>query len=118
MRLRREKVIELHRELWDWLYHNPDKGKEDWPKWDFNGGEHEKVKSNCFLCEYTGDSYGPTVDDCLSSCPLEWPGGTCTFNSTSEIIPLYDAWSDARSLKLRTKLAKKIRDLPERRPRK
>jgi hypothetical protein len=42
----------LHIELWQWLYDNPGKKKEDWPRWR----KHDTYAAGfCFACEYAGE---------------------------------------------------------------
>jgi len=98
MKLTKKKAIELHRELWDWLYHNPSKDKTDWPRWRGNGGDLLYVYNLCFLCESS-----------TFCCLLDWsPTYSCmTHNSW------YKKYLYAKSSKTRKKYAKIIRDLPK-----
>ena len=57
-----------HRDLWNWLSHNPFKRKRDWPGWKRNGGKHIDTGNECFACN--------ACSDC-SGCPLVWPIGHC-----------------------------------------
>ena len=57
-----------HRDLWNWLSHNPFKRKRDWPGWEKNGGKHIDSGDECFACN--------ACSDC-SGCPLVWPIGHC-----------------------------------------
>jgi len=101
MKLTKKRAIELHRELWDWLYHHPSKEKEDWPRWRHNKGDIDSasVESGCFLCEYT--------DTGCDGCPLDWsPAGTC-------YTGFFLWWEQAKAWQTRRKYAKLIRDLPE-----
>jgi len=93
----KEEAIRLHRELWDWLYHHPLKGKEDWPKWVWNDGDLDAY-NRCFLCDYVG-----------SCCPVNWVTTTDCMSKRS----YYHRWSKAKTPKTRKKYAKLIRDLPE-----
>jgi len=112
MKLTKKKAIELHRELWDWLYHNPEKAKGDWPRWE----ELEKVMAQCFLCEYANRKCNLTLFQC-ECCPLAWPrfdlwsrkGVFCYQKDTP-----FDKWAKAKSPRIKKKYAKIIRDLPER----
>lgn len=102
MKLTAKQTIDKHREQWDWHYHHPTKGKEDYHQWERNGGDIPEIKFDCFLCEYAY-AHGLGCDDCL----LKWPGGTCTWRKG-----LFAKWSGAESPKTRKKYAKMIRDLP------
>ena len=57
-----------HKDLWNWLSHNPFKRKSDWPGWEKNGGTYIDDGYECFACG--------TGCDC-SGCPLVWPNGHC-----------------------------------------
>ena len=103
MELTKKQAIELHRELWDWLYHHPSKQKWEWSEWKNNGGNFPSVESDCFLCEYE-----LTRSNC-KNCLLLWPLDHC-FNLGDG---LFGRWEDARSPKTRKKYAKLIRDLKE-----
>ena len=46
-----KKAIMGHMELWNWLSENPEKGKSDWPGWNYNGGKYRWVDNDCFMCE-------------------------------------------------------------------
>jgi len=72
----REEYYELHQELWFWCSENPEKNKEDWPKFEesledeydnsYNGVE---IESNCFCCVYSEDYHDGDCSDCL----VVWP---------------------------------------------
>jgi len=109
MKLTKKKAIELHRELWDWLYYHPTEEKEDWPRWKKNGGDIPRVYADCFLCEYDqqhGGSY------CGETCILDWSPPHGCFGSENN--GAFCRWDRARNPKTREKYAKIIRDLPER----
>ena len=105
MKLTKKQAIANHREQWDWHYHNPSKNKEDYPRWERNGGDIPEIKFDCFLCEYAY-THGLGCDDCL----VVWPGDTCTWRKG-----LYNKWRYAKSNSTKKKYAKMIRDLPARR---
>jgi len=94
---------ELHIKIWDWLYQNPSKDKEDWPEWDFNGGEVKEVMALCFACKEAGINKNG-YSNC-HRCPIKWNGGHCE-NIDSE----YAKWHDSKTDKTRKKYAKIIRD--------
>ena len=103
MRRAKKRTIELHREQWEWHFHHPTKQKEDWPRWEVNGGNIPNVDNLCFLCEYSF-AHHTSCKQCL----LKWPH----FGCMSKGGP-YGAWIRARSPRTRKKYAKLIRDLPE-----
>lgn len=101
----KKRAIELHRKLWDWLYHHPSKDKDDWPRWIHNGGDinGDGVVSLCFLCEYSRH----TGTGCRG-CPLDWEiTKYCVWNG------YFDRYSRVSSPKTRKKYAALIRDLRE-----
>ena len=57
-----------HRDLWNWLSHNPFNRKDEWPEWQKNGGPYIDDGHECFACD--------ACEDC-SHCPLVWPNGHC-----------------------------------------
>lgn len=104
-----DKIFEhtLHKELWNWLAENPQQRKDDWPRWEKNGGDIEYISSYCFACEYV-DSLKQNCE----ACPLVWPDGCkcCTDDGA-----LYDQWDSAEcNFKLRSELALQIANLPVR----
>ena len=100
MKLTKKRAVELHRELWDWLYKNPSKRKYHWPRWKEIGD----IRHDCFGCEYDRQFN----EDC-ELCPIVWPGGHCETDNSP-----YDHWSLADTNATRKKYAGLIRDLPER----
>jgi hypothetical protein len=101
MKLTKKKAIELHRELWDWLYHHPSKWKEGWPGWK----EHGEVAEDCFLCEYV-----KTNNLTCSKCLLDWGSAVDCIGKDNN--GYFAQWNDALIPKTRKKYAKIIRDLP------
>lgn len=92
-----------HKELWNYLAENPTKWKRDWPGWEENGGEYNKVPSYCFACAFN-------TDNACYNCPLIWPSGCCT-----DYGGLYKKWAkESISLEERTSLALQIANLPVR----
>lgn len=86
-----------HRELWDWMVHNPDAEKQDWPGWEKYGICDAWIFNFCFACE-TMEGIG------CKKCPLfEIP---CMDRGS-----LYLAWKNATGEKKVT-YAEFIRDLP------
>lgn len=48
------QALELCQELWEWVYANPKKDKEDWPRWEELG----YMLASCPLCEYARQKEG------------------------------------------------------------
>ena len=111
-----------HRDLWNWLSHNPFKRKSDWPGWEKNGGKYPDAGNECFACD--------ACPDC-SGCPLVWPNGHCyeRIVDGTTLEGLFKRWhilnEVSRSYILRglidrakvnipelIQLARRIRDLP------
>jgi len=90
-----------HKELWDWLARNPDKGKEDWPGWK----ETAMVEAECFACQYVTDNFADTL--CSGVCPLIWEN-----TKYSCMQSYYYEWTECFIPEDRAVLAAKIRDLP------
>lgn len=63
----------LYKEMWHWLASNPEKDKEDWPRWYEAGGDIPRQTNWCFACDYTNpftpDKYVPAL---CAECPLDW----------------------------------------------
>ena len=78
-----ENAHELHKEIWTWLADNPDKGSDDWPRWEKKGGDVQNVKNDCFACEINKMRGG---EEC-KRCPITWEGPKCTND------PDYMLWS-------------------------
>lgn len=92
-----------HKELWDWLAKNPEKGKREWSGWIENRGGYYAAL-HCFACDYAEDER--TGDRC-EACPLIWDN----FDNIC-YLGIFGAWEDEKNLQKRTKWAEKIRDLP------
>jgi hypothetical protein len=86
-----------------WLSENPDKGKEFWSRWKFNGGDVDRVHSFCFACECSD-----LTGDC-EDCPLDWTTETCCGMQDDGLFCL---WEDSKDLSERSRLAKDIAELP------
>jgi hypothetical protein len=84
-----------HTALWDWLFRHPSQGKEKWPGWKINGGEHECLK-NCFACDFCGQQ-----SNC-AKCPL-------SFRCYGDGNP-YEKWQLAVTPRTRKKYAAMVRD--------
>lgn len=68
-------------ELWDWLAKNPDKAKDDWPKWKRNGGHYEEIFEDCFACAYINQNG-------LSTYSSDFAVG-CDYKENPCIIPCF-----------------------------
>ena len=109
-KLTRKRAIKLHRQLWNWLAKNPDKGKGDWPEWEYNGGKIQSCNNDCFACEVTAVISG--LEDCYK-CLFDW--GKFPTCGTGCIKGLYSSWLVAKTKKNKAKIALEIANLPERR---
>jgi hypothetical protein len=75
----RTRLRELHRELWQWLADNPDKGKTDWPGWKRRSEDPEideayRHASCCFSCLCAG--FEKILRTCRK-CPCDWGARRC-----------------------------------------
>lgn len=109
----KRQILKLHRELWDWLYHNPTSHKSDWPRWKYRGGDIE-ADNDCFLCIYMVAVRTEIKDCCKHRCPMVWPGemGDCLDDERNDEQGLFALWENAGTRYLRKKYAALIRDLP------
>ena len=98
------KHHEGHVELWNWLFHHPNKGKSQWPGWERNGGIWPEVEADCFACEVSRD---PACRD----CPIIW--GEKIINGKMQCghnDSPYCKWYYAKSPKAHKKYAALVRD--------
>lgn len=95
-----EKVFKHidHKRLWTWLHFNPEKHKNDWPEWEYNGGDVPEVFGDCFACEYSID---------CTDCPLVWEDGNEHFNCA-----LFFKWDESEDTEIRREIALRIANLP------
>ncbi|MHA1970736.1 MAG: hypothetical protein ACTSXE_02695 [Candidatus Thorarchaeota archaeon] len=116
--------IARHRDMWDWLSHNPESLKEDWPGWDHIEGQYYE---DCFLCHYqvelrncehTGNRVGRLF--CDDACLLQWTDTegtkicTCEDNWHNTSLALFTAWMECNGTtnpEKKKTLAELIRDL-------
>lgn len=88
-----------HKALWMWLSENPNKEKEDWPKWL----NIPSMDNDCFACEIANC-------DC-EDCPIIWP--TIDYdNNYPSCENIFGAWDDEILLAKRSMLARYIANLP------
>ena len=114
MRLTKKLMKELHTELWLWLAENPKKEKNDWPRWEENGGDIPKMEAECFACEYAA-RHGKRPGFCC--CPLDFPDWKQANGTVQKCLGgLFDKWDMAIG-KARSALAKQIAELPIRKRR-
>lgn len=97
----RKFLIKVHRDLWGWLAENPEKRKEDWPRWKDNGGNILNLEMLCPACAL--DAQSPS-DRCGLKCLFIWDLNFC---GESEFGKYIDAISPGQ----KTFYAEKIRDL-------
>lgn len=90
--------IKAHRKMWRWLAENPQKQKDEWPGWIWNGGGYAEEAAHCFLCHYP-----------CRECPLIWLD-----LRTLCITSFHRRWTMCESSEERSRLAKQIAELPVR----
>ena len=103
-----QEVIANHRALWQWLYDNPARDKEDWPGWKFRPDAYKL----CFLCDalkYRTEKRSLWMD--CDACPIDWPVRIIRPAS----YPLccrswFEMWEGATDTDARRNLAALIRD--------
>lgn len=94
----------LHKALWKWLSKNPKKGKLEWPRWVYNGGDVSAITGECFACEVGRKQALKLYTSMCKCCPITWGGSTCTRG-------FFMLWVHTTDDKTRAKLAKKIASL-------
>lgn len=78
-----EQLLDAHRELWDWLSHNPRKINKDYFE-EKGFGVEELPKNLCWACEFARriveeeivEEERLTANMC-EYCPFDWRGGYC-----------------------------------------
>ena len=110
-KLTKKRALELHAELWMWLALNPNKQKQNWPRWKVNGGSIPHAAGHCFCCEYDNQF----ASKACKKCPVIW-GNRKALSCFDSQFAEWDALSriDNKSLAKRTALAFEIAALPER----
>ena len=86
---------ESHRELWLWLSEHPEKSKQDWPRWEENGGDVPVICAYCFPCYASSDCYHCPVFTVLHCTKAE-----------------YGEWLEEKSPSERSRLARIIAEKP------
>ena len=102
-----ETVKKLHREMWQWLEDNPTKNKEEWPRWESNGGDVPDADNECFLCEYTFRVKSDGLN-CAEVCPANWLADESPENGC--VDTLFGAWLYASADLTRRRIAKAIKN--------
>lgn len=103
--LTQKEAVALCRELWVWLSHHGTKDKDDWPRWERNGGDVRECDCDCPLCEYN-KTHGRRY--CNDNCLLVWNLSHCL---SSE----FGAWNRAEgNHSEHRRIAKVIANLPVR----
>lgn len=110
--------LRLHRELWDWLYLNPDMDKKDWPGWY---SVEELPECLCFACSAAlkknkVEYYSARK---CKNCPLVWSSDCCansyyeTWHRLKNFLNRRLSLSEKERIRMKiAQIAKKIRDLP------
>ena len=96
-------TLEVCRNLWQWLAHNPDKEKWDWPEWKDNGGKIPECHANCPVCVYAGLHKGRCIDCLLWGKGKELKGRDCM-----DINSPYWIWRDTEEPTIRREVALEI----------
>jgi len=97
MRLTKSTALQICEDMWSWLAVNPNRGKEEWPGWEANGGGISEMPYDCSCCAYAvqpagrtkyGVEYGGIAEDECKRCPLAdfWPDGRCFISDTPFVI--------------------------------
>lgn len=103
MRLTKKKALQITADLWGWLEDNPKKEKEEWPEWEFNGGNIAVMLDDCACCEYA-------QFEC-NRCPLiklwreKSSGGDPCMGEG-----YFNTWGDAKTPKTKKKYARIIKE--------
>lgn len=115
MKLTFDQAVEEHRKMWNWI---SEKLKYQECSSDFLNlkkfyiAEYfptEEIESSCFCCEYLNNICIKNPPSVCESCPIIWPGGNCTANSSP-----YDLLSREPTIEKAVTLAKEISNLPQR----
>lgn len=105
MELSKEKAIELHRQLWNWIADETEKEKRCVDKWEaFAYFGWPEVEAFCWCCEYNEQTDERGCDQ-GQLCILKWPEGSC-------IRGLFYNWQEATDPFVRAKLARQIANFP------
>jgi len=99
----KEEYYRKHVKLWDWLYHNPDKSKEQCPYWEWNGGDWKYATNCCHACEECNK-------DC-NNCMFDWEAIRCSYRKNNKRRGYFNKWFFAKTIKTKKKYAKIIRNL-------
>lgn len=133
-KLSREEAIRLHREMWNWIADEEEKGNNV-EKMDFIFLEADEfvddywgsieIDCYCFCCEYAkqkADENGEEYDYRCKYCPLEWENANkdllfmcCDNEEKNDDEGLYCLWNDKDIPPIeKAKYARQIANLPER----
>ena len=118
MELTKEKAIEEHRKMWNWIADETLKRKHKVNKLTYFNENllSDKVRHNCFLCEYTFQNYFTIVFTRCRSCPLKWTERPKEEYRLHEcVFSIYSDWQtcNVENYELAAALAKRIANLPE-----
>lgn len=88
----KRRLLLLDAEKFDWCAANPDKEKEDWPRYEKNGGDAPNSFFDCYVCviskreEQIGGSF---YNECVANCIIDWGGQKPGCLENDSIYKLY-----------------------------
>ena len=118
--MNKEKVIENHRKMWNWLADETEKRKLKMNKTDYFEENREcrgiKLRNWCYLCEYTVNYtgiYSYSIN--CGVCPINWGSDSGYYMCENDGKGIYSQWChcDPDDWQTAARLARKIANLPE-----
>jgi hypothetical protein len=104
MKLTELDAVKISKDLWCWLYYNPDKNKSDYP--DFYNLKINNMSSYCPMCEYfCSRDNRLSCDDCILS---KNKNCGCGYNGENIFYFSYFLWKETKDLQIRKVHAKEI----------
>lgn len=118
MELTKEKAIEFHRKMWNWIADTIETLKciVDIHALKVKFCAEDYVINECFCCDY---SYNKSCFNTCEKCPIDWESEVKEFMCQDKYITndykgLYWICCKAESWQQQAALARKIAELPER----